>query len=165
MSIYFGNCHIDAPRLEFNSKPSYYDVTMLTIDWFDWFQCMNPNKIKLLPTQCPTNVDFRSCWDTFNNKILCKPTTSVFKFDPNPPSYSWIRLKFQLWHKSLLHREAGDSRLNDMCSHFLRKSVGKLNRINKSTSPLLLLFSDLLSIWYHRLKHTVSPRWIHSDNT
>lgn len=32
MSIYFGKCHI-----EFNSKPSCYDVAMLTIDWFDWF--------------------------------------------------------------------------------------------------------------------------------
>lgn len=27
------------------------------------------------------------------------------------------------------------------------------------------LFSDLLFIWYHRLKQTVSFRWIHSDNT
>lgn len=32
---------------------------------------------------------------------------------------------------SLAQSKAGDSRLNDICAHFLRKSVRKLNRINR----------------------------------
>lgn len=46
-----------------------------------------------------------------------------------------MSLKFDLWHISFLQREAGDSSLKAICSHFLRKSVRKLNRINKSIPP------------------------------
>lgn len=55
MSILFGKGLIDSPRARIPPR-----IFLLWRDarHVDWFQYMNPNKIKLLPTQFPTNVDF-----------------------------------------------------------------------------------------------------------